>query len=118
MFRRSLSNHQSLVEKQGRAFTCADNEVWQATDGVDSEKDEVGFSSFQIENWIDAEVAKLFNGNEDNGVDIDLDTLLGLDTVPAKRKFVFDHLQRSHCPASMDKITMFLDEMIDQLKTL
>ncbi|KAJ1347311.1 hypothetical protein KIN20_002339 [Parelaphostrongylus tenuis] len=72
----------------------------------------------KIENWIDVEVAKLFNGNEDNGVDIDLDTLLSLDTVPAKRKFVFDHLQRSHCPASMDKITMFLDEMIDQLKTL
>ncbi|PIO66503.1 hypothetical protein TELCIR_05955, partial [Teladorsagia circumcincta] len=72
----------------------------------------------KIENWIDAEVAKLFNGNENNGVEIDLDMLLDLDTVPAKRKFVFDHLQRNHCPASMDKITMFLDEMIDQLNTL
>ncbi|ETN81960.1 hypothetical protein NECAME_08262 [Necator americanus] len=52
------------------------------------------------------------------GVDIDVDALLDLDSVPAKRKFVFDNLQRSHCPASMDKITMFLDEMIDQLNTL
>ncbi|KAL6741078.1 hypothetical protein Aduo_014370 [Ancylostoma duodenale] len=72
----------------------------------------------KIENWIDAEVAKLFNGNDNNGVDIDVDVLLDLDSVPAKRKFVFDNLQRSHCPASMDKITMFLDEMIDQLNTL
>ncbi|VDO31484.1 unnamed protein product [Haemonchus placei] len=57
----------------------------------------------KIENWIDAEVAKLFNGNENNVSFF----LLGMD-----------HLQRSHCPASMDKITMFLDEMIDQLNTL
>lgn len=72
----------------------------------------------KIENWIDAEVTKLFNGNDNNGVEIDVDVLLDLDTVPAKRKFVFDHLQRNHCPASMDKITMFLDEMIDQINTL
>ncbi|RCN40375.1 hypothetical protein ANCCAN_13697 [Ancylostoma caninum] len=43
----------------------------------------------KIENWIDAEVAKLFNGNDNNGVDIDVDVLLDLDSVPAKRKFVF-----------------------------
>ncbi|VDL84289.1 unnamed protein product, partial [Nippostrongylus brasiliensis] len=65
----------------------------------------------KIENWIDSEVTKLFNGNESNGVEIDVDVLLDLDSIPAKRKFVFDHLQRNHCPASMDKITMFLDEM-------
>ncbi|WKY11186.1 hypothetical protein Q1695_003047 [Nippostrongylus brasiliensis] len=52
------------------------------------------------------------------GVEIDVDVLLDLDSIPAKRKFVFDHLQRNHCPASMDKITMFLDEMVDQLNTL
>ncbi|VDP41323.1 unnamed protein product [Heligmosomoides polygyrus] len=56
----------------------------------------------KIENWIDAEVTKLFNGNDNN---VSFEILL-------------DHLQRNHCPASMDKITMFLDEMIDQINTL
>ncbi|KJH42865.1 hypothetical protein DICVIV_11142 [Dictyocaulus viviparus] len=72
----------------------------------------------KVEKWIDVEITKLFNGIEENGVDIDMDALLDLDTVAAKRKFVFDHLQKNHCPASMDMITMFLDEMIDQLKAL
>uniref|UniRef100_A0A0K0CTG5 Phage protein n=1 Tax=Angiostrongylus cantonensis TaxID=6313 RepID=A0A0K0CTG5_ANGCA len=65
----------------------------------------------KIENWIDAEVAKLFNGNEDN-------VGYSYHVVSTGKNVTPYTFFSNHCPASMDKITMFLDEMIDQLKTL
>ncbi|CAD6193417.1 unnamed protein product [Caenorhabditis auriculariae] len=72
----------------------------------------------KVENWIEGEVAKLFNGNDNNDVEVDLDRVQDLDTVPLKRKYAFDQLQKAHCPASMDKITVFLDELIEQINSL
>uniref|UniRef100_A0A1I7XK24 Lipoate--protein ligase n=1 Tax=Heterorhabditis bacteriophora TaxID=37862 RepID=A0A1I7XK24_HETBA len=72
----------------------------------------------KVEGWIDAQIIKLFNGDENNGVEIDLDIIQDLETISEKRKFAFDNLQRGFCPASMDKITVFLDELIDQLNVL
>ncbi|CAB3398020.1 unnamed protein product [Caenorhabditis bovis] len=71
-----------------------------------------------IENWIDAEVTKLFNGNENHKVEIDLDKIQDIEEVADKRKYAFEQLQKAHCPSSMDKIIMFLDELIVQLATL
>ncbi|CAE17849.1 Protein phosphatase 1 regulatory subunit 14B [Caenorhabditis elegans] len=72
----------------------------------------------KVENWIETEVTKLFNGNETNNVDIDLDVIQDIEDVTGKRKFAFEQLQKAHCPCSMDKIIMFLDELIIQLNTL
>ncbi|CAJ0954599.1 unnamed protein product, partial [Mesorhabditis belari] len=72
----------------------------------------------QIENWIEEEVTKLFAGKDDNGIELELDELLGLDTASIRRKFVYDELQKHFCPASMDKITIFLDDLIKQMATL
>ncbi|CAI4222805.1 unnamed protein product [Auanema sp. JU1783] len=72
----------------------------------------------QAENWIEEQICKLFNGKDDNGVEIDLDTLLDMPSIHDKRKFVFEQLQRQYCPASMDKITVFLDELMEQIKLL
>ncbi|CAI2353783.1 unnamed protein product [Caenorhabditis sp. 36 PRJEB53466] len=72
----------------------------------------------KVENWIETEVTKLFNGNENNNVEIDLDKIQDLEDVAAKRKYAFEQLQKGHCPSSMDKIIVFLDEMIVQLNTL
>ncbi|CAI5451811.1 unnamed protein product [Caenorhabditis angaria] len=72
----------------------------------------------QVENWIETEVTKLFSGNENNNVDIDLDVIQDIDDVAGKRKYAFEQLQKGHCPSSMDKIIVFLDELIEQLNTL
>ncbi|CAJ0577032.1 unnamed protein product, partial [Mesorhabditis spiculigera] len=69
----------------------------------------------QVENWVEEEVTKLYGGKDENGVELELDDLLALDTAQQRRKFAYDELQKHFCPASMDRITAFLDGLIRQL---
>jgi len=70
----------------------------------------------RVETWLDEQLGELFKG--DNEIDVDVDEILDLETVPEKRRMIFDILQKHNCPASMNRIQSFLDEFMEQLNTL
>lgn len=72
----------------------------------------------KVENWVDQEVTNLFDGNDNHNVDIDVELLLKIKEVGERRRYAYAQLQQNHCPASMDKITVFLDELNDKIKQL
>uniref|UniRef100_A0A0N5AA94 CARD domain-containing protein n=1 Tax=Syphacia muris TaxID=451379 RepID=A0A0N5AA94_9BILA len=69
-----------------------------------------------VENWLDEQLAELYNGDTD--IEIDVDKVLDLETIPERRRLVLDLIQQTNCPASADRIHSFLDEMMEKLNTL